>query len=181
MFDWCYRLVMFLTINYFLCEIACLNEESYPVRRSPAPSMNGQKTSLKVQRSQDKAVRNSQSDPVSMTHQDISCDGFADADLEATLSQNIVSTFSDISGPNEENTPPCVQPKSFMNIDGCVAEDSQSDDNDLYLLNCKIHLVGFEASEMRRLVNMVRRGGGSRYMSLNEQLTHIVVGTPSER
>ncbi|XP_071691897.1 uncharacterized protein [Rutidosis leptorrhynchoides] len=66
-----------------------------------------------------------------------------------------------------------------MDMDGCVPEDSQSEDNDLYLLDCKIHLVGFNASEMRRLVNMVRRGAGSHYMSLNEQLTHIVVGTPS--
>nr|GFD08231.1 DNA topoisomerase 2-binding protein 1 isoform X1 [Tanacetum cinerariifolium] len=93
----------------------------------------------------------------------------------------MASTFSDISVPvSEDCTPPCIQPNSSMNIDNCVAEDSLSDDNDLYLINCKIHIVGFDASEMRKLVNMVRRGGGSRYMSLNEQLTHIVVGDPSE-
>nr|GEV82878.1 hypothetical protein [Tanacetum cinerariifolium] len=103
------------------------------------------------------------------------------ADVETTLSQNMASTFSDISVPvSEDCTPPCIQPNSSMNIDNCVAEDSLSDDNDLYLINCKIHIVGFDASEMRKLVNMVRRGGGSRYMSLNEQLTHIVVGDPSE-
>ncbi|XP_024973372.1 DNA topoisomerase 2-binding protein 1 isoform X1 [Cynara cardunculus var. scolymus] len=160
---------------------ACLSEESYPVQRSPVTSMNSQRTSLTVQRSQDKVTRNSQCGPHSMTHQEISCDGMADADLEATLSQNMASTFSDIPiFINEDNRVPSIQPKSSVNIDGCVAKDSQSEDNDLYLLNCKIHLVGFDASEMRRLVNMVRRGAGSRYMSLNEQLTHIVVGTPSE-
>ena len=145
--------------------------------------MNSQRTSLTGQRSQDKVSRNSQHGPLSMTHQQISCDGMADADLEATLSQNMASTFSDIPAfinNEDDNRVPSVQPKSSMNIDGCVAENSQSEDDDLYLLNCKLHLVGFDASEMRRLVNMVRRGGGSRYMSLNEQLTHIVVGTPSE-
>lgn len=60
-----------------------------------------------------------------------------------------------------------------------IEEDSQSEDNDLYFLNCKIHLVGFDASEMHGLVNMVRRGSGSRYMCLNDQLTHVVVGNAS--
>ncbi|KAI3685615.1 hypothetical protein L6452_34866 [Arctium lappa] len=148
---------------------ACLNEESYPVQRSPATSMNSQRTSLTVQRSQDKVTRNSQCGPLSMTHQEISCDGMADADLEATLSQNMASTFSDIPVfINNDNRASSIQPKSSMNIDGCFAEDSQSEDNDLYMLNCKIHLVGFDASEMRRLVNMVRRGGGSRYIEKKE-------------
>ncbi|KAK1437587.1 hypothetical protein QVD17_03381 [Tagetes erecta] len=157
--------------NQSVARRACLNEESYPVQKSPATSMNSQRTSSKVVRNSDSAL-----------HQEISCDGMVDADLETTLSQNMASTISDIPVlVSDENTPPCVQQKTFFNIDACVAEDSQSEDNDLYLLNCKIHLVGFDASEMRRLVNMVRRGGGSRYMSLNEQLTHIVVGSPSER
>ncbi|CAI9266608.1 unnamed protein product [Lactuca saligna] len=160
---------------------ACLNEDSYPVQRSPGTSMNSQRTSLKMQHSQEKVIRNSQGAPISITHQEISCDGMADADLEATLSQNMASTCSDIPGIiSEEKTTPTIQPKTCMDIDGCVAEDSQSEGNDLYFLNCKIHLVGFDAPEMRRLVNMVRRGSGSRYMSLNDQLTHIVVGTPSE-
>ncbi|KAG8363675.1 hypothetical protein BUALT_Bualt19G0047100 [Buddleja alternifolia] len=62
----------------------------------------------------------------------------------------------------------------------CVADDSQSDDDDLYLSECRILLVGFEASELRKLVDMVRRGGGSRYMSFSEKLTHVIVGNPSE-
>ncbi|XP_071716119.1 uncharacterized protein [Rutidosis leptorrhynchoides] len=164
--------------NQSVARRACLNEESYPVERSPAPSTNSQKTSLKKQ---DKVARKLHAAAHSMAHQEISSDGFLDADLEATLSQNMASTLSDIHGfVNEENTTPNEQPKSSMDMEGCVAEDSQSEDNDLYLLDCKIHLVGFNASEMRRLVNMVRRGAGSRYMSVNEQLTHIVVGAPSE-
>lgn len=132
--------------------------------------MNSQRTSSKV-------IRNSEC----ASYQEISCDGMVDADLETTLSQNMASVSDGPVLVSDDNTPPCIQPKTSFNIDACVAEDSQLEDNDLYLLNCKIHLIGFDASEMRRLVNMVRRGGGSRYMSLNEQLTHIVVGTPSER
>ncbi|KAM0035828.1 putative BRCT domain-containing protein [Helianthus debilis subsp. tardiflorus] len=158
--------------NQSVARRACLNEESYPVQKTSVTSTNSQRTSSKV-------VKNAEGS----SYQEISCDGMVDADLEATLSQNMASTLSDIPVPvsdDNTSTPPCVQHKTSFNIDACVAEDSQSEDNDLYLLNCKIHLVGFDASEMRRLVNMVRRGGGSRYMSLNEQLTHIVVGSPSE-
>jgi topoisomerase (DNA) II binding protein 1 len=61
-----------------------------------------------------------------------------------------------------------------------IAGDSQTEANDLYLENCKILLAGFQPIEMRKLVNMVRTGGGSRYMSFNDGLTHIVVGRPSE-
>ncbi|XP_076917913.1 uncharacterized protein LOC143578135 isoform X2 [Bidens hawaiensis] len=156
--------------NQSIARRACLNEELYPVQKTSVTSTTSQRTSSKV-------VRNSECEP----YQEISCDGMVDADLETTLSQNMASTVSDIPAHvNDDSTPPAVQHKASINIDACVAEDSQSEDNDLYLLDCKIHLVGFDASEMRRLVNMVRRGSGSRYMSLNEQLTHIVVGTPSE-
>ncbi|KAI3807521.1 hypothetical protein L1987_23451 [Smallanthus sonchifolius] len=155
--------------NQSVARRACLNEESYPVHKSPVTSLNSQRTSSKL-------ARNSECGP----HQDISCDGMVDADLETTLSQNMASISEFSVLVSDDNTPPCIQHKTSFNIDACVAEDSQSEENDLYLLNCKIHLVGFDASEMRRWVNMVRRGGGSRFMSLNEQLTHIVVGTPSE-
>ena len=39
---------------------------------------------------------------------------------------------------------------------------------------------GFEVPEMRKLVSTVSRGGGSHYMSFNDKLTHIVVGSPSK-
>ncbi|XP_076924900.1 uncharacterized protein LOC143587514 [Bidens hawaiensis] len=156
--------------NQSITRRACLNEELYPVQKTSVTSTTSQRTSSKV-------VRNSECEP----YQEISCDGMVDADLETTLSQNMASTVSDIPAHvSDDSKPPAVQHKASINIDACVAEDSQSEDYDLYLLDCKIHLVGFDASEMRRLVNMVRRGSGSRYMSLNEQLTHIVVGTPSE-
>ncbi|MCD7450160.1 hypothetical protein HAX54_003941 [Datura stramonium] len=125
----------------------------------------------------------------------------ADSDLEATLSQNMsaTSSYAPVLTKEEENSP-AENPKSDYSVpistkdedsgapteqekngcDGDVADDSQTDDNDLYLADCRILIVGFNASEMRKLVNLVRKGGGSRYMSFGEKLTHIIAGNPSE-
>ncbi|KAH9757176.1 transcription coactivator [Citrus sinensis] len=105
-----------------------------------------------------------------------------DQDLEATCSQSMPSMYMDAPVVSKDGAieAPTAQTRNESNSDVCVANDSQSEDNDLYLSDCRIVLVGFEASEMRKLVNMVRRGGGSRYVSYNNGLTHIVVGTLSE-
>lgn len=110
------------------------------------------------------------------------CGGIVDSDLEATVSQSMLPTFScaPLFCKEGESKVPPLESKCEVTIEDCVADDSQSEDNDLYLSECRISFVGFEASEMRRLVNIVRRGGGSRYMSFSDRLTHIVVGTPSE-
>lgn len=112
----------------------------------------------------------------------VSCTRFADEDLEATLSQDTSSMFpyAPVVSKKGDSEAPTAETRNESNLDGYVANDSQSEDNDLYLSDCRILLVGFEASEMRKLVNMVRRGGGSRYMSYNDKLTHIIVGTLSE-
>lgn len=139
-----------------------------------------------AQHSQDKCIGNSLSVPSSMAAESnlpaFSCAGFSEPDLEATLSQNMSSMFSDPSVfiKEEDSEMPTVKATDEKNLDGCVANDSESEDNDMYLSECRISLVGFEASELRKLVNMVRRGGGSRYMSFNDKLTHIIVGAPSE-
>ncbi|XP_073142142.1 uncharacterized protein [Henckelia pumila] len=102
-------------------------------------------------------------------------------DLETQLPMRSTSTFCEaLQFPKEENDSPCHQQKIDSVFDRCVADDSQSEDDDLYLSECRILLVGFESSEMRKLVDMVRRGGGSRYMYFSEKLTHLVVGNPSE-
>lgn len=165
---------------------ACLNEESYPVQGGSGSAINTVRASLKLQHSQDKGIGNSQSAPSSLAGDSdlfgVPCSGTADPDLEATLSQKFTSSFPD--APNfikkEDSGVPSTDHKNEINLDGCVADDSQSEDSDLYLSDCRILLVGFGASEMRKLVNMVRKGGGSRYMSFNEKLTHIVVGNPTE-
>ncbi|XP_015885769.3 uncharacterized protein LOC107421117 isoform X3 [Ziziphus jujuba] len=173
-----------------LARRACLNEESYPVPGSSESSNKIARGSVKMQlSSQGKGIGNLQSTSSSVAGDPNlpggSCGGFVDPDMEATLSQNIGSVFSvtPVTEKEEDSEVPTVQPKvekNLTNLDDCVANDSQSEDSDLYLSECRILLVGFEASEMRRLVNMVRRGGGSRYILFNDKLTHIVVGTPSE-
>ncbi|KAK8948021.1 hypothetical protein KSP40_PGU007126 [Platanthera guangdongensis] len=60
-----------------------------------------------------------------------------------------------------------------------VAQDSE-EDNDLYLSSCIICLVGFEEKVLRKLVSMIRRGGGTRLILLSEKLTHIILGSPSD-
>uniref|UniRef100_A0A803R0B0 BRCT domain-containing protein n=1 Tax=Cannabis sativa TaxID=3483 RepID=A0A803R0B0_CANSA len=153
---------------------ARLDEESYPVQGGG--SVSSKKRSVKMQLSQGKDMGNLQSAPSSSvaTHTNssiISSSGFVlDSDVEATLSQSMCSTLP--VAP--------VNSKQHGGEEQSVANDSEHEDSDLYLSQCRILLVGFETSEMRRLVNMVRRGGGSRYVLFNDKLTHIVVGTPSE-
>ncbi|XP_070023629.1 uncharacterized protein [Nicotiana sylvestris] len=127
------------------------------------------------------------------------CSGASDSYVEATLSQDmpdapVVSKEevnlapaenpkSDYSAPvstkNEQSGAPIEQEKN--DCDGGVADDSQTNNNDFCLADCRILIVGFNASEMRKLVNLVRKGGGSRYMSFGEKLTHIIAGNPSEK
>ncbi|KAF7816812.1 DNA topoisomerase 2-binding protein 1-A isoform X1 [Senna tora] len=165
---------------------ACLNEESYPVQNGSVSSHKTSTDYLAVQHSQEKEMGKLQP-AASCGAPDsympvVSGAEFEDRNPEATQSEIISSgvSYAPISVKETDPEPPPVQPCDEPNLDGAVANDSESDDNDLYLSECRILLVGFEASEMRKLVNMVRKGGGSRYMSLNDKLTHIVIGTPSE-
>ncbi|XVE60277.1 hypothetical protein DITRI_Ditri05aG0115900 [Diplodiscus trichospermus] len=165
---------------------ACLNEDSYPVQGGCASLKKSVSGSLSAQHSQDKfrgtSVSATSSVVPEFTMSTVPSTGLGDPDLEATLSQNMSFVVSDAQVIFKEDggKAPTLQPSNETKLDGCVASDSQSEDNNLYLSDCRISLVGFEASEMRKLVTLVRRGGASRYMSFNDKLTHIVVGTPSE-
>lgn len=139
-----------------------------------------------AQHSQDKSIGNSLPVPSSVAAESnlpaVPSGESSEPDLEATLSQNMSSMFSDppvfIKGKDSEM--PTVKATNEINLDGCVADDSQSEESDMYLSECRISLVGFEAPELRKLVTMVRKGGGSRYMLFNDKLTHIIVGAPTE-
>ncbi|EEF42097.1 topbp1, putative [Ricinus communis] len=159
---------------------ACLNEESYPVQGGSASSIK--KSSSMAQHIIGNSISVPSAAPAESNLPGLPGAGVSDLDLEPTLSQNMSSMFSDppVSVKEWDNEVPAVHPTNETNLDGCVANDSQSEDSDLYLSECRISLVGFEASELRKLVNMVRRGGGSRYLSFNDKLTHIVVGAPTE-
>lgn len=151
-----------------------LPEDAYLVQGITMSANHVLKNELREKNYQDKKSTNSQSGP-----------GPIAADSEATLSQNISSAISDSSvimkgEEGIEAPPPSKIEDKEETLDSCVADDSQSEDSGLYLSDCRILLVGFHAAEMRKLVNKVRRGGGSRYMAFNDRLTHIVVGTPTE-
>ncbi|XP_014502700.1 DNA topoisomerase 2-binding protein 1-A isoform X4 [Vigna radiata var. radiata] len=132
---------------------ACLNEEFFPVQHGSVSSHKVTRD-LTMQHSQEKDIGKLQS---------------------AASSDSQTRIFA-----KEADAEPPLQTSGELNLDNIVADDSESDDNDLYLSECRILLVGFEALEMRKLINIVRKGGGSRYMSFNDKLTHIVVGNPTE-
>lgn len=128
------------------------------------------KSTQKEQRYQENSNTNFQPAPSSLSEE-----------LEATLSQNISTSYSDASRINTQSVEaPTLQKMDEVNYNSRVAEDSETEDNDLYLSDCRIFLVGFGENELAKLVGMIRKGGGSRYMLLSEKLTHIIVGTPSE-
>ncbi|KAL6560544.1 hypothetical protein OROGR_004103 [Orobanche gracilis] len=100
-------------------------------------------------------------------------------DHEIPLPNIFPSVFEVPQLPKEED-PPADERKHDSDFSRCVADDSQCEGDDLYLSECRILLVGFEPSELRKLIEMVRLGGGSHYMSFNQKLTHVIVGNPSE-
>jgi len=110
-----------------------------------------------------------------------SCAELIDRDHEAMPSECMSSVPQTRIFAKEADAEAPLQTSGELNLDNVVADDSESDDNGLYLSECRILLVGFEALEMRKLINIVRKGGGSRYMSFNDKLTHIVVGNPTEK
>lgn len=152
--------------SYFVIHVACLDEGFYPVVEAPVSS-NNVKTSQKELGNQLQT-----SEPIPPTEF---------GDLETTLSQNMSATLSDATKTNSENTDvPVIQKKVEEKIDRSVAEDSETEDNDLYLSNCRILLLGLDEKQLSKSVTMIRRGGGSRHMLLSEKLTHIIIGNPSE-
>ncbi|KAL9259425.1 Ubinuclein-1-like protein [Drosera capensis] len=142
---------------------ACLNEEDFPVSGKSVSSLDAIKGRLALKNSQDKNAGNCQSVQSSFVSDSkfrcFSSSMVGDSDLDATLSQ----TFS-----------------SAVSNDSVFAEKAETDEDDLYLSDCRICLVGFDAIDVRKLVNLIRRGGGSRFVAYSQRLTHIVVGCPSD-
>ncbi|KAL3631378.1 hypothetical protein CASFOL_024362 [Castilleja foliolosa] len=148
---------------------ACLNEESYSVQGTCAYSVSSLKTL--EQNSRGKVIRNSQYCSSSMAPA-------SETELEVAL-PNTHSTFVGVPTlPKEGDDRPDKENKHDSYFARCIADDSN--DDDLYLSECRVLLVGFDGSELRKLVDMVCQGGGSRYMSFNQKLTHVVVGNLSE-
>ncbi|CAD6254379.1 unnamed protein product [Miscanthus lutarioriparius] len=150
---------------------ACQDENSYLVCQSSS-AFSGSKSSLKEQQNPEISSASASFQPVPATSVDDS----------VSMSQYLPASFGDaarISNTAIVGTP-SVQEKNEMQVDSHVAEDSEPENDDLYLSNCRISLVGFEEKELLRLVMMIRNGGGSRHILLSEKLTHIVIGKPSD-
>ncbi|GAB2240448.1 hypothetical protein Droror1_Dr00020966 [Drosera rotundifolia] len=164
---------------------ACLNEEDFPVSGKSASSLDAIKGHLALKNSQDKSAGNCQSVQSSFVSDSkfryFSSSMVGNSDLDATVSQTFSSAVSNDSvfAEKAEVGIPLDPPRTDQ-LDACVADDSQTDEDDLYLSDCRICLVGFDAIDARKLVNLVRRGGGSRFVAYSQRLTHIVVGCPSD-
>ncbi|XP_031739410.1 DNA topoisomerase 2-binding protein 1-like [Cucumis sativus] len=162
----------------------CLNEDLYPVGSLSGTSNKLTRVCLTAHNSQEKVIVNSDVPSSFLADSKFTAVAgpwFSDVDVEVTLSQS-TPMFSDASHfINEVDVEvPVAMGRNEENTVNCLANDFQSEENDLYLSACRIKVVGFEASEMQKVVNMILRGGGSRYMLFNDKLTHIIVGDPSE-
>ncbi|KAK7367966.1 hypothetical protein VNO80_09986 [Phaseolus coccineus] len=161
---------------------ACLNEEFFPVQHGSVSSHKVTRD-LTMQHSQEKDIgklQSAASSGATDSNVQVFCAEFMERDQEAMPSEYMSSVSQTRGFAKEADVEPPLQASGDLNFDGVVADDSESDDNDLYLSECRIFLVGFEALETQKLINIVRKGGGSRYMSFNDKLTHIVVGNPTE-
>ncbi|KAK1646712.1 hypothetical protein QYE76_064517 [Lolium multiflorum] len=147
----------------------CVDENAYVIRQR-STNYNGIKSSLQEQRNPEKSSASFQSVPAASVDDSVSTSQYAP--VSSAYASKICST--DIAGT------PGVGETNEMQVDSHVAQDSEAEDDDLYLSNCRISLVGFEEKELSRLVMMIRDGGGSRHVMLSERLTHIILGAPSE-
>lgn len=176
------RIVTRKWFDQSIAKRVCLSEDAYPVNTSSVSSVTALRGKLMVKSGQN--MRDSQSvlsSGATVSSLPGPCVGTTDSDLDVAASQNFSSANPDVSASvKEEGTGPPDRPENDTGLERCVADDSETDDNDLYLSECRICLVGFDASDMRKLVGVIRKGGGSRYMSCSERLTHIVVGAPSD-
>ncbi|RDY12354.1 hypothetical protein CR513_02868, partial [Mucuna pruriens] len=150
----------------FRCLRVSIGIEFFPVQHGSVSSQKETRDST-MQHSQEKDIGKLQSAASSgatdSNMQAFSSAEFMDRDLEAMQSEHMSSVpNAPLLVKEGDAEPPPLQTSNELNFDGAVANDSESDDNDLYLSECRILLVGFDVCEMRKLVNMVRKGGGSR-------------------
>ncbi|XP_078433783.1 transcription coactivator isoform X2 [Wolffia australiana] len=148
---------------------ACLDENHYPVSRAPIPPIKP-RSIMRDQASQDQSIRMSESAMSACF-----------SDFDAATSQIASSNPSDSNKFRTEDGDLVANSTGDGQKFPCsVAKDSEDEDNDLYLSDCRILVIGFEGKDQRKLVKMIRNGGGTRHMLLTEKLTHIIVGAPSE-
>ncbi|TVU26224.1 hypothetical protein EJB05_28761 [Eragrostis curvula] len=168
-----YRILPFTGLNICVTKLnqACVDENSYLVCQNSS-ALSGIKSSLKDQHNPEISSASASFQPGTTTSVDDS----------VSTSQFVPTSVGD-AGKNSSTDivgASCFQETNEMHVVSHVAEDSEAENDDLYLSNCRISLVGFDEKEMLRLVLLIRNGGGSRHILLSEKLTHIVLGAPSE-
>ncbi|XP_039683639.1 uncharacterized protein [Medicago truncatula] len=175
-----------VTMKWFdesIAQRACLNEESYPVQSGSLLSRKVTRNST-AEHSQEKDIGKMQSGSSSRAADSnilVHCAKSLNVDPAATQSKHMLSVSNvPLFVKEADAEAPPLQTSNELNFNRAVANVSESDDDDRYLADCRISLVGFEASEMEKLSNMVRKGGGSQCLYLNDKLTHIVIGNPTE-
>ncbi|KAJ3671664.1 hypothetical protein LUZ60_007743 [Juncus effusus] len=161
-------------IDQSIIKRARLDEASFPVTNNPPCSKNGITISSqkeKQQKHQNPNTTASWTPQPSQSQQTATSAELAGPTQSQNGSVSVPNTLQD--APKEKR-----EGDEVATCDSRVAEDSDNDD--LYLSEIRVSFVGFEEKEMERLVGLVRRGGGTRFVGLSEKLTHIVVGSPSE-
>ena len=76
----------------------------------------------------------------------------------------------------EPSVPDQTLPRHLKHV-----ETYEFEEENMYLSNCRIYFSGFAAPELRKYVNIVRDGGGTRHMEFGDRVTHIIIGKPTER
>ncbi|TVU26247.1 hypothetical protein EJB05_28784 [Eragrostis curvula] len=168
-----YRILPFTGLNICVTKLnqACVDENSYLVCHNSSV-LSGIKSSLKDQHNPEISSASASFQPVTTTSVD---DSVSTSQFVPTSVVDAGKNSSpDIVGAS------CFQETNEMQVVSHVAEDSEAENDDMYLSNCRISLVGFDEKEMLRLVILIRNGGGSRHILLSEKLTHIVLGAPSD-
>uniref|UniRef100_M8AX38 DNA topoisomerase 2-binding protein 1 n=1 Tax=Aegilops tauschii TaxID=37682 RepID=M8AX38_AEGTA len=117
---------------------AYLDESAYVIGQSSS-NYNGIKGSLKEQ-------RNPMSSASFQSVPAVSVDDSVSMSQYAPVSSGYASKICN----TDIVSAPCVQETNEMPVESHVAEDSEAEDDDLYLSNCRISLVGFEEKELSR-------------------------------
>ncbi|KAJ4795230.1 DNA topoisomerase 2-binding protein 1 [Rhynchospora pubera] len=158
-------------IDMSIAKRACLDEAVYPVTKNQPSRTSSASSSQKEKQCQH------QEQNMNTIPQFVKTVATPAKPAEPCLSQNVSSSLPDMVLNELYNEKKVTT--DIAGHDVRVAEDSE-DGDDLYLSGCRISLVGFTEKEMARIVSLVRRGGGTRFVMLSERLTHIIVGAPSE-
>ncbi|KAL5010099.1 hypothetical protein ScPMuIL_012404 [Solemya velum] len=71
--------------------------------------------------------------------------------------------------------------QSVIDVDPIVLLDVTQAPAGLYLDGCKIFLSGFQGTALEKVRKLINTGGGTRFNSINESVTHVVMSDSTEK